>query len=173
MSFKVGDTILYGTHGVCRIAEISERDFGEKGMKYYILKPIGDEKATLFVPVNNEKLTDKMRRVLTSAEIYELIKAMPAEDADWIANESTRKEKYKEILTSGNRMDLIQMVKTLYTHQSEQKENGKKLHISDDRFMKDAERMLYAEIAHVLDMEYEEVLPFILEELNVDERWQA
>jgi len=173
MIFNVNDTILYGTHGVCRIAEISERDFGEKGMEYYILKPLGDDKATLFVPVSNEKLLAKMRRVLTAAEIYELIKAMPDEETIWVENETNRKEKYKEILTSGNRKNLIQLVKTLYRHQGEQKEKGKKLHISDERFMKDAERMLYAEFAHVLDIQYEQVLPFIMEELEVEEKIQV
>ena len=173
MNYKVDDTILYGTHGVCRIAEMAERKFGDKSMEYYILKPIDDDKATLFVPVNNEKLLAKMRRVLTAAEIYDLIKAMPAEDTIWIENESARKEKYKELLSNGDRMGLVSLIKTLYQHQTEQKEKGKKLHIADERFMKDAERLLYAEFAHVLDIQYEQVLPFILQEMKVEERRQA
>jgi len=164
MSYKVNDTILYGIHGVCRITEISERQFNDKCREYYVLKPICDDKATLYVPVNNEKLVDKMRRVLTAAEIYELIETMPDENTIWIENESARKEKYKEILRQGDRVELVRLVKTLYQHQETQREKGKKLHLADERFMKDAERMLFAEFAHVLDIKYEQVLPFILKE---------
>jgi len=164
MSFKVNDTILYGAQGVCKIAEISERKFSDKSMEYYVLKPVQDEKATLFVPVNNEKLLDKMRRVLTAAEICELVKVLPDENTMWIENETQRKEKYKEILTNGDRVELVRLIKTLHQRQIDQKDKGKKLHISDDRFMKEAIRMLHAEFAHVLDIQFEQVLPFILQE---------
>ena len=170
MSYKVNDTILYGTHGVCRITEISERQFHDECREYYVLKPIYDDKATLFVPVMNERLVDKMRRVLTAAEIHELIEKMADENTIWIENESVRKEKYKEVLSQGDRVELVRLVKTLYHHQEEQRAKGKKLHMADERFMKDAERMLHAEFAHVLNIKYEQVLPFILEELQIEER---
>ncbi|MGL6197673.1 MAG: CarD family transcriptional regulator [Lachnospiraceae bacterium] len=172
MSYKVNETILYGTHGVCRITEISERKFGEESMEYYILKPLYDKKSTLFVPANSEKLLKKMRRVLTVEEIYDLIKAMPDQNTIWIENESERKDKYKEILSKGNRKDLVCLIKTLYKHQLEQQEKGKKLHIADERFMKDAEHLLHAEFAHVLEIQYEQVVPFILQELQLKERKQ-
>jgi len=172
MSYKVNETIIYGTHGVCKITEISERNFGDESMEYYTLKPIFDKKSTLFVPVNNEKLLGKMRQVLTVEEIYDLIKEMPDENTIWIQNESERKNKYKEILSKGNRKDLVRLIKTLYKHQLEQQEKGKKLHLADERIMKDAEQMLHAEFAHVLEIQYEQVVPFILQKLQLKERKQ-
>ena len=71
--FQVNDMIVYGAHGVCRIAEIEERDFNGSSIEYYILKPVYDEKATIFVPVLNDRLTAKMRRVLSKDEIEALI----------------------------------------------------------------------------------------------------
>ena len=46
------------------------------------------------------------------------------------------------------------------------KGNGKHLRAADERFFKEAERMLYDEFALVLGMEPEEVLPFILERIQ-------
>lgn len=169
MGYKVNETILYGSHGVCKIEEISERKFNNKTLEYYELRPVYDEKAVLFVPVNNEKLVSKMRPVLSAAEIYALIRSMPDEDMSWIDNDGARKEKFKEILASGDRAQLIRVIKTLNRHQEAQKEKGKKLHIVDERFMKDAEKMLHAEFAYVLDIKYEDVIPFIVEELKVAE----
>ena len=66
--FQVNDMVLYGTNGVCRVVDIDERDCGGRMVEYYILKPIYASNSTVFVPVNNEKLTSKMRYVLTEAE---------------------------------------------------------------------------------------------------------
>ncbi|MDL2295765.1 CarD family transcriptional regulator [Lachnospiraceae bacterium OttesenSCG-928-E19] len=164
--YKVDETILYGSHGVCRIVEISERKFNDSIREYYVLRPIFDEKATLFVPIDNENLVAKMRQVLSKEEIQDLIQAIPDGELIWIENEPARKEKYKAILSEGDRMELIQLIKTLHIHQTKQQEKGKKLHISDERFLKDAEKLLHAEFAHVLKMNIEEVSSFIMDKLK-------
>jgi CarD family transcriptional regulator len=157
--------VLYGVQGLCRIAEISERDFTGKRTEYYVLKPVYDEKATIFIPVQNEALIQKMRRILSSDEIYDLIRNMPAEETIWIENENARRERYKQILSGGDRAELIQLIKTLYQRQQSQKAKGKKLHVTDDRFMREAEKMLYEEFAHVLNISPEQVLPFIIDHI--------
>ena len=67
-------------------------------MEYYVLKPIYNDTSTIYVPVHNEKLTGKMRRILSAEEIYRLIRSMPDVDSEWVENEAERKETYKEIL---------------------------------------------------------------------------
>ena len=104
--FNVGNYVVY-KRNVCIIKELKE----VSGKKYYVLKPINDAGATLFAPVNNEKVESKMRRILTREEILELIETMPDEEANWIHNENERKEKYKRIISSGDRVELIKMIK--------------------------------------------------------------
>ena len=53
--FQVNDTIMYGTQGICKIVEITQKDFLGTKKEYYVLKPMSDSGATLFAPVNNEK----------------------------------------------------------------------------------------------------------------------
>lgn len=159
--FKVNDTIMYGTQGICKIVEIAEKDFMGAKKEYYVLKPINDAGATLFAPKNNAKIEAKMRRILSKEEINELIETMPYEEANWISNENERKEKYKSIIASGDRVELIKMIKALYFHKKEREADGKHLYLSDERFFKEAERILYDEFQYVLKIQRDELMSFI------------
>lgn len=164
--FEVNDTIMYGTQGICKIVEITEKDFMGTKKEYYVLKPINDEGATLFAPVNNEKIESKMRRILSEEEIYELIETMPYEEGKWIHNENERKEQYKKIIAGGDRTELIRMIKALYFHKKEREADGKHLYLSDERFFKEAERILYDEFQYVLKIRREELMEFIFNRIE-------
>lgn len=64
-------------------------------------------------------------------------------------------------------MQLFRLIKTLHLRKKEQEQHGRKLRAMDERLMQDAERILYDEIAVVLDMPSDQVLPFILEQMDV------
>ena len=164
--YKVNDTIMYGTQGICKIVEITEKDFMGTKKEYYVLKPMNDASATLFAPVNNEKTEAKMRRILSAEEIHELIETMPYEEANWIHNENERKEKYKSIIAGGDRTELIKMIKALYFHKREREADGKHLYLSDERFMKEAERILYDEFQYVLKINKVDLMDFIFDRIE-------
>ncbi len=166
---KVGDMVLYGAEGLCRIAEITVRDMHWGAVEYYVLKPVSDDGSTIFVPTAGA-LTEKMRRVMSAEEIFDLIRTIPDETSEWIDNENERKLRYKGILADGDRRGLMRMIKAIYLHGEERKKAGKKLHLSDERFLKEGEKLLYEEFAHVLNIKREEVLPFIAEQISVSER---
>lgn len=166
MMYQVKDRILYGTHGVCEIVAMEEKEFMGAKKEYYVLKPFSDDAATLFVPVGSEKAESKMRRLLTEEEIHELIRNMPYEEANWINNENERKEKYRKIIAGGDRTELIQMIKALYYHKQKREEKGKRLYISDERFFHEAERLLYEEFQYVLNIKRDELMPMIFEEIQ-------
>ncbi|MCB6993601.1 CarD family transcriptional regulator [bacterium 210820-DFI.6.37] len=168
--FQINDTVLYGAEGVFKIAEVTEMDFKNGKMDYFVLKSLSNENATIFVPTENEALMAKMRRVLSADEIYEMIKAMPEESPIWIEDESIRMKEYKEILLRGDHREIVKLIKALYLHRQKQKEIGKNLHKIDERFLKDAEKLLYDEFAYVLNIQPEQVLPFIHEQIQVDEK---
>lgn len=164
--FKVNDTIMYGTQGICEIVEITEKEFMDTKREYYVLKPINDSCATLFVPVHSEKTEAKMRAILSEKEICELIENMPNEEANWIQNENERRDKYKKIIASGDRVELIKMIKALYFHKKERESDGKHLYLSDERFFKEAERILYDEFQYVLHIHKDEVMNFIFSRID-------
>lgn len=138
---------------------------GRRPRPYYILQPVFEESATIFVPVGSEALTAKMRRVLSEAEITALINSLPQADSIWIDDDNARRERYKAILTGGDPGELLRLIKTLHLRAQNQKAQNKRPHLEDERFMKQAEKLLYGEFAHVLHIQREEVLPYILSRL--------
>ena len=167
--YSINDTILYGTHGVCKISEIAEKEFMGTIKEYYVLKPLNSAGSTFFVPVGSEKAEKKMRRILSEEEIYELIRTMPQEDAVWIDNENERKEQYRTIIAEGDRIELIRMIKALYYQKKKREAEGKRLYLSDERFFHEAERILYDEFQYVLNVGKDELLPMIFEEIQKSE----
>ena len=150
--FKVNDVIIYGTQGVCRIDGIEEKNISGTKKKYYIVNPVNDNGPTVFAPVDNEHVLKKMRRLLSETEINGLIDAMPDEEVVWIKNDNDRKELYKKTLASGDHMELIKMIKAIYTHKKKRAAEGKRLHVIDEHFFKDAEQILYEEFQYVLKL---------------------
>ena len=165
--YKIGEQVLYDSEGICTVTEISEKTFAGMTSVFYVLTPINRPTTTIYVPVNNKKRTAKMKKVLSEEEIYELIDSMPDEETIWIDDDARRKEEYLEIIHSGDRVKLIQLLKTLQIHKTRQEKTGKKLHISDEHFMNTAEKILHEELSHVLNISLDEVAPFLVHKLKV------
>lgn len=150
--FQINAVVVYGTQGVCKIAGTEEKSVGGKKKAYFVLKPVNDPGSTFFLPADNELVLKKMRRLLTKEEIHKLMDSMAEESSLWVENENGRKELYKKVLAEGDHLELIQMIKAIYAHKKEREAEGKRLHISDEHFFKDAEQMLYNEFQYVLDI---------------------
>ena len=165
--FQINDVIIYGNQGVCRITGAEEKCVNGKKRTYFVLKPVEDKGATIFAPTDNELVLRKMRRLLTKAEIHQLIDSMESENAPWEENENLRKEQFKAILTKGDHLELIQMIKAVYAHKKAREAEGKRLHMADERFFKDAEQILYNEFQYVLDLkDREELMQYIVARLE-------
>lgn len=150
--FQVNDVIIYGAQGVCKITGTEEKTISGKKKTYFVLRPVSDKGSTIFAPTDNALVLKKMRRLLTKDEILKLIDSMRSENAVWVENENERKELYKNILAEGDHLELIKMLKAIYAHQKEREAEGKRLHMSDERFFKDAEQILYNEFQYVLNL---------------------
>lgn len=157
MMYQVNDVVLYGVDGVCRITEIVNRPIRGGSMEFYVLKSCAHEKVTIYVPTSNEDLVGRMQHVLSADEIQQMMKVMPEEETVWIEDERDRKERYNEILSGDDRLEIYRVIKTLSHRQRELSGKNKKLHAADERLLRDAERRLYDEFAHVLKIEPEQV----------------
>lgn len=164
--FKVNDTVVYGAQGICRISEITTKTIKKQQKEYYVLLPLYKENSQIFIPVDNEKLTQKMKKVMSKEEIAELINSLPSESYEWIEDDSERKAVYRKALESGDRHSIVRVIKSLYEEQQRRKSERKKLSVSDEIILNQAENLLYDELAAVLNIKPEEVLPFIKEKVN-------
>lgn len=168
--FEPNDTVLYGANGVCRVVEIQQKDLAGQPMEYYVLQPVYADRSLIYVPTQNDTLTAKMRRILSADEVFDLIHRMPQEEDEWIIDETTRREKFHRVLVGGDPSSLIRMIRSLYRHQQKMKEQGKKLRQADERAFREGEKLLYDEFALVLHIEPEQVLPFILQEIGLEQK---
>ncbi len=134
--FQIKDVVVYGSQGVCEIVDIEEKKIDGASKSYFVLKPKTEKAATFYVPTWNEKAWGKMRKVMTKQEVNALIDAMPSKTPIWIANENQRKETYREILAGGDQAAIISMVQALFIHKKEREAEGKRMHMSDEHFLK-------------------------------------
>lgn len=164
--FRTGDYVIYGNEGVCEIAGVSKQTFGGESEEYYELVPKYKENTSVLIPVKNEKLTKKMLPLLTKEEVNSLVASIPDIGPQWIENDNQRKEMYKQMLSSGDRRDLICILKTLYIHKIECIDRGRKLHAADERFFAEASEKLHCEIAAVFGITPEDAERYIVENVK-------
>ena len=164
--FKVNDVVVYGSQGVCEIIGIDERKIDGVSRTYFVLKPKDDRCATCYIPTWNEKALAKMRKVMTKQEVDALIDSMPSKSPNWIANEKDRKESYKNILASRDQSAIISMVQALFSHKKEREAEGKRMHMSDELFLKDAEQLLYNEWQYILNVDKAGLMSYIFERIE-------
>lgn len=155
--FNIGDVIVYGAQGICRIDSFDIKQIGKVSADYYVLKPLFNESTSVFVPVENAVLTAKMQAVLTKSEAQSLVKNAPDFDVLCFANDGEKQTEYKAILSSGNRDRLAALIKTIYTEKETRRIAGKKLNIFDEQTLRKAEQLLYNELAFVLDISPDEI----------------
>ena len=155
--FEIGNVIVYGAQGVCKIDSIETKQIGKTVMDYYVLKPLFNESTAVFVPTQNAALTAKMQNVLTKAEAQGLLDNAPKIDTLKYTDENDKREQYKAVLSGSNREGLVALIKTIRGERELRRVNNKKLNINDEQTLRKAELLLYNELAFVLGLEPQEV----------------
>lgn len=158
---QVGSQVVYGTHGVCRIVDVESRRVDRKNVEYFVLEPIAQPGTRYYVPSQNPAALSKLRRLLTKDELEALMASEDAHKDIWISDENHRKQKYREILNNGDRAALMCMIRSLHKHREDQLAAGRKFHLSDDNFLRDAKKLLSSEFSMVLGISQSEVNAYI------------
>lgn len=161
--FQIGDHVLYGIHGVCVIEDELERTVERKQVRYYVLEPLEQAGAQYFIPTHNEAALSKLRHVMSRDDLEQLLKSDEVRRNVWIEEENARKQRYRELISSGDRLALLQMICTLHKHKQAQTDAGRKFHLCDENFLRDAERLLNAEFSLVLGIDKDQVSAYVLQ----------
>lgn len=156
----VGDVVIYGTGGVCRIRDKKEECFGGTPREYYILERLSDkDHTTIFVPVDNAQLIANMQRVLSPDEWEDLRKTLtPFPEAEWPRDGRGKAKRMNELLTSADRVALVRLILTVGAELSE---HGKLTAAEENNCLR-AASMLYGELSLVFVIGRDEVIPYLL-----------
>lgn len=158
---------MYGVHGICRIADVEEQIVDRKKVRYLVLEPKDHIGSRYLVPTGNPNAMAKLRPVLSAADLEALLASPEVRKNGWIADENQRKQYYREIIGSGDRMALLRMVNTLHAHKQAQQAVGRKVHLCDENFLRDAQRLLSTEFSVVLGIPANEVADYVISRMNV------
>ncbi len=158
--------MIYGIHGVCEILGTDVKLSDKNKVEYYVLAPAKNPSDRYYVPTQNAAAVAKLQPILTRAELDALLLSPEAGRDTWISDENQRKQRYRELISSGDRAALISMVKTLHIHKISQQAQGRKFHLCDENFLRDAEALLSAEFALVLNVAPDEVGNYIHDKIS-------
>lgn len=164
--FCEGEYVVYGTNGVCRVGEITTMDLDNvpKDREYYVLYPKNNG-GKIYVPVDIGNY--KMRRVITKAEAEELIVKIPSIEPIHVSNEKLLGEMYKKCIRCYDCIEWIRLIKCIYSRKQIRLSDGKKITSTDEKYMHMAEESLYTELGIALDIPKEQVLDYILKEVEI------
>lgn len=166
--FSVGDMVVHNDYGVCKIIGISTRHFpGQDQQDYYEIVPLlNDEHGTTFyVSVENG---EKLRAPMNRGQILAMIDAMPDTEPLTLTSSGNRvtdmenaKSTYNALMKSGKPQDWVLLLRTIYRKGQQLSKQKKRLSEFESYARENSERLLYGEIAGVLDIPLNSVERFI------------
>lgn len=161
--FEVGEYVFKAVNGICRIEEIGHPDMGgaNPDKLYYFLVPKKGKGSRLYVPVDTGE--KKLRRVLSAEEAWALIGRMPEIEYSLDANKKTRDQEMKNIMNGTDPVEFVRVIKFLYLDRQKRRECGKKLPVSEERYIRAAEDQLYEELAFAIGREVVELADIVRE----------
>ena len=159
--FEIGDYVMKTSKGVCHIDDITHLDMAgiDKEKLYYVMTPLDGRGSTLYVSVDAGP--NNIRAAMTKGQAEDVINAIPEIKEAWVENDKLREQCYKDAVRSGSPEALISIIKTIYSRKKIREDQGKKNTAVDERYFKQAEELLYAEIAFALGKDKSEICDYI------------
>lgn len=144
--------------GVCRISDITNRDFGGNAKNYYVLKPVNAENNTIYVPCD-----------CSSARIQPLLTADEAKNIIAAADEQKNSEPFcfdkdecMAIIKSGDRSKTLRILRELNKSRKKAAAEKRKFHIAEENVLNAAKKLLCDEFSYVLDITPDQALKMML-----------
>ena len=156
--FKIGEYLVY-RKDVCQVKEIKEKN----NKQYYQLVPITDDTLRIEVPVEDKD--NALRSLITKEEIDNLIKKMPSIELIE-CNDKMIELEYRNLLATGNKEDIIKVIKTAYLRNKARLENKKKISEKDMTYLEKAEKLLYNEFSIVLNLSLDDTKQYIINKVE-------
>lgn len=169
--FQIGEVVSYGTTGICTIEDIRCESLSRAGVKkqeYYVLRPAATPTCITYVPVGNEKLVGKIRRIMTREEIDQMIDSVKGQSLPWIEDTRQRSEAYQRVLSGGISGELLKLISCLYLEKKNRACGGKKFCATDEKILSSAERMVSEEFSYALQIGEKQVAPYIAGRMGED-----
>ena len=160
--FQPGELVVYGTTGVCRVEGITRPNLSgpDRNKTYYLLKPLYQD-GVIYAPVENAKVP--MRPVISAKEAEALIDLIPTIKAEVFRGPTLQAlaQHYQSAVRTSDCKELVELMMSIYAKRRQAEAQNRRLGMVDERYMKQAERLLHGELSVALGIPLEEVQPYI------------
>jgi len=154
--FKKGDLMIYSTHGVCQIDDISDKTIAGETKSYYTLHPINNtQKLQISIPVDSDKVM--MLTLLEATEAKSILESFRSPGVEWNPHPNNRNREFLNVVHSGNRQEIAQVINTLARRKAEADLLNKKLYEQDRKILENAKTILVKELSLALKQSETEI----------------
>lgn len=158
MTFSVGETVVYPSHGAAVIEDIETRKIKGEEKVYLVLRIVGQNDLVVRVPTSNLDLVG-VRDVVDEEGLAKVFEVLRAPHVDEPTNWSRRYKANVEKLHSGNVMKVSEVVRDLW-----RREKDRGLSAGEKWMLAKARQILVSELALAEKVE-EERAETILDEV--------
>ena len=161
--FSVGELLIYGTNGVCRVDEVCSSPFDAADTRlFYKLTPTPDrENLVIYTPIDNEKVV--IRPLMSEREARELLDSLSEIGVIEVPLEKKRRDIYRELVATAEPKVYVSIIKTVAQRREEFKRTRRRLPDIDTDAEHIAKTGLYGELSAVLGLSREEIHNMITE----------
>ena len=163
--FQKGERIVYGSIGVCEVADIQLFQFaGTEEKEYYVLLPLHIT-GEILIPTDTSMF---MRPIMTSQEVKCLIDQIPTIQAEpYFCSALTElSQHYERAIHSHSSADLVALAMSIYAKRKIRADNKQKTGLIDEKYLKRAEDLIFHELSAVLEIPRDEVPGYIASRVN-------
>lgn len=163
---NVGECVIYGSHGLCRVRDILIPSFLERGKEkeYYQMISAVDAGSVLYVPVDGAD--DKVRDVISADDAEELIDDIEYAEELELPEGKKAEPAIMEVIKRNVADEMMSLVKSLRKIKAVREAEGKKFAALNEKYLNIAEKLLYTELAFSLETEKDDIKRRVLDELS-------
>nr|WP_297703239.1 CarD family transcriptional regulator [uncultured Butyrivibrio sp.] len=163
---NIGECVIYGSHGLCKVRDILVPSFLERGKEkqYYEMISAIDTGSILYVPV--EGAEDKVREVIGADDAEGLIDDIEEVEEIFLPEGKKAEPAILEIIKRNMAEEMMGLVKSLRRIKAIREAEGKRFATLNEKYLNMAEKLLYTELAYSLETEKDFIKSRVLEELS-------
>ena len=157
--YQISELVVYGSIGVCRVNAITCPD-PDSSKQFYELAPLY-QSGVIYTPIEPGRIP--MRPVMSRDDAMALLDRIPTVHAE-IYRERTLQllaQRYQSTLQTADPLQLLSLTMSVYRKRRQAEAQNRRLGMVDERFGRQAERLLYGELAIALDIPVDDVPAYI------------
>lgn len=154
--YRINSYVVYKKN-ICIIKDIKTIN----NQEYYVLESVNDIGLKITLPTSTN-----LQKIMTKKEANDLLKKIKDIPLIDLPSDKYIENTYKELILSGNKEDLIKIIKTTYKRNNKRVKDKKKKSDRDEKYFNQAEKYLYTELSVVLNKSYKEIKDYITELIN-------